>query len=204
MTQRNPTVTERIAQSTRWNTELSALRELVLASGLTETLKWEEPCYTYDSANVLIIHGFKDYCALLFFKGVLMQDPQGILIQQTEHVQAGRQIRITTLAEIQNQQAIIMQYLQEAIAVEQSGKKITYKKTDEYDIPDELQDAFSMNPGFREAFQALTPGRQRGYLLYFSGAKQSKTREERIEKAMDAIFDGLGIHDEYRLSQKSE
>lgn len=194
----NPEVTARIKESQRWRPEFERLRAIILSCGLTEELKWEQPCYTLEGANIVLIHGFNEYCALLFFKGALMKDSENILIQQTENVQAGRQIRFTTMQEIEQQEPIIKQYIREAIAVEKSGAKIRHRTTEEYDVPDELQDAFNSNPAFRNAFEALTPGRQRGYLLYFAGAKQSKTREERIQKWMEAIFDGIGLQDDRR------
>ena len=198
----NPEVTKRIAELGHWNAEFEALRKILLACGLREELKWEEPCYTLDGANIVLMHGFKEYFALLFFKGALMQDPMGILIQQTENVQSGRQIRFTSMIEMMQKEDVINSYIAEAIAVEKAGLKVEYRKTEDYPFPIELEEAFNSNPGFSEAFSALTPGRQRGYLLYFSSAKQSKTRKERIEKWMDAIFDGIGLQDEYSQTKK--
>jgi uncharacterized protein YdeI (YjbR/CyaY-like superfamily) len=149
------------------------------------------------------MHAFKEYCALLFLKGVLMKDPENLLIQQTENVQAGRQIRFTSVQEIDKMTPSIKAYIQEAIEVEKAGLKVHYKKTEDYEIPDELQDIFNTNPAFRNAFEALTPGRQRGYILYFSAPKLSKTREARIEKCIDLIFDGLGLRDEYNQSKST-
>lgn len=199
----NPQVTERLKRYAQWQPEMAKLRAIVLECGLTEELKWEEACYTFNGANILVLHGFKEYCALLFFKGVLMKDPAHILIQQTEHVQAGRQIRFTDLEEINQQEAMLKAYIAEAIAVEKSGAKIDHKKTEDYEVPDELRAAFQADPAFQHAFEALTPGRQRGYLLYFAAPKQSKTRAARIEKSMGLIFDGLGLQDEYRQSRES-
>jgi len=198
----NPEVTARIQESKQWQHAFEKLRAIVLSCGLTEELKWEEPCYTFEEANIVLLHGFKEYCALLFFKGALMDDPEGILIQQTENVQAGRQIRFTSVQQIEQMESVIKDYIHEAIAVERKGLKVVYRKTDEYDIPDELQDAFNTNAPFREAFEALTPGRQRGYILFFSAPKQSKTREARIEKWMEAIFDGIGLQDEYKALKR--
>lgn len=197
-----PEVTARIEESKRWRREFEKLRAIVLECGLTEELKWQEPCYTFEGANIVLLHGFNDYCALLFFKGALMKDLQGILIQQTENVQAGRQIRFTTLQEIVRMEAVIKQYVQEAVEVEKAGLKIVHRTTEDYEIPDELQDAFNRDPAFRNAFEALTPGRQRGYILHFSAPKLSKTREARIQKWTDAIFDGIGLRDEYIQSKQ--
>ena len=194
----NPDVTARINESQNWRKEFETLRAILLNCGLTEEFKWEEACYTLEGANIALLHGFKEYCAILFFKGALMKDPQGILIQQTENVQAGRQIRFTSVQQIEKMRPVIEAYIQEAIVVEKSGMKIVHKTTEDYEVPDELKDAFNSNPGFRNAFEALTPGRQRGYLLFFAAPKQSKTREARIQKWMDAIFDGIGLQDEYK------
>jgi uncharacterized protein YdeI (YjbR/CyaY-like superfamily) len=200
MNPRTPEVTARIRESKQWKREFEELRAIVLGCELTEALKWEQPCYTFEGSNIVLIHGFKEYCALLFFKGALMRDPHNILIQQTENVQAGRQVRFTNLQEIVRLKPILTAYVQEAIAVEKAGLQVEYKKTGEYEIPDELQDAFDANLAFRNAFEALTPGRQRGYILYFTAPKQSKTRELRIEKCTDLIFDGFGLRDEYNQS----
>ncbi len=202
MATHNPEVSARIERLSQWQAETQALRELVLACGLTEELKWEEACYTIYGANVLIIHGFKQYVALLFFKGALMADPGHLLIQQTENVQAGRQIRFTSMAQIVQLEQVLKDYIAEAIRVEKAGLKVEYRKTEDYEIPDELKEAFDEDPGFRRAFEELTPGRQRGYLLYFAGAKQSKTRMDRIEKWRDAIFDGIGLQDDFVRSKE--
>ena len=177
------------------------LRRISLGCGLTEELKWGKPCYTFPAAagrhdsNVVIIQGFKEYCALLFPKGVLLKDPERILIQQTENVQAARQIRFTGVAEIVRMKAILRAYIKEAIEVEKAGLEVTYKKTSEFKMPEELRTRFDEDPGIEKAFKALTPGRQRAYILYFSGAKQSKTRESRIEKCMPRILNGKGLND---------
>lgn len=182
-------------RETKWLEECAELRKIVLACDLTEELKWGVPCYTLDDKNVVLIHGFKEYCALLFFNGALMKDPNGILIQQTENVQAGRQIRFTGIKDIVKMKAVLKAYVREAIQVEKAGLKVEYKKTEEFPIPAELRSKFDEIPELKTAFEALTPGRQRGYILHFSDAKQSKTREARIEKHMQHIFEGKGLND---------
>ncbi|MDG0812679.1 YdeI/OmpD-associated family protein [Cohnella rhizosphaerae] len=182
-------------KSKRWKAEYEQLREIVMDCGLTEDFKWMHPCYTYQSKNVLLIHGFKEYCALLFHKGVLLKDPNGILIQQTENVQAGRQLRFTSVDEIVEQEAIVKAYVRDAINVEKSGLEVTFKKNAEYPVAEELQRAFDENPDLKAAFESLTPGRQRGYLLHFSQPKQSKTREARIEKYKQKMLEGKGLDD---------
>ncbi|MFF2888539.1 YdeI family protein [Paenibacillus sp. NPDC057967] len=178
-----------------WKEEFEALREIVLDCDLTEDFKWMHPCYTFEDKNVVIIHGFKEYCALLFHKGSLLKDPHGILIQQTENVQAARQIRFTNVQQIEDMQLMIKEYIYEAIEVEKAGLQVEFKKTTEYTVPEELDNKFVEIPELKEAFEALTPGRQRAYLFYFSGAKQSKTREARIEKYLPQILDGKGLDD---------
>lgn len=178
-----------------WRAELKYLRALVLETELSEELKWGVPCYTLQKNNIVLIHAFNEYCALLFFKGALMKDPEGILIQQTENVQAGRQIRFTNPKEVREMEATIKAYLQEAIAVEKAGLKVEYKKTEEFTVPEEFQTKLNELPVLKAAFDALTPGRQRGYLLYFAAPKQSKTRESRIEKYIPKILNGEGLHD---------
>jgi uncharacterized protein YdeI (YjbR/CyaY-like superfamily) len=178
-----------------WRAELEQLRSLVLGSGLSEELKWGVPCYTLENNNIVLIHAFKEYCALLFFKGALMKDPKGILIQQTENVQAGRQIRFSNPKEVRDMEATLKAYLQEAIAVEKAGLKVEYKKTEEFSVPEEFQTKLNELPALKTAFDALTPGRQRGYLLHFAAPKQSKTRESRIEKYIPKILNGEGLHD---------
>ena len=195
MQNKNPGVDFFFNKPSKWQDAFIKLRAICLDSGLQEELKWGKPCYTLKGNNVVLMHGFKEYCALLFHKGVLLKDPQGILIQQTTNVQAARQIRFTSVEEIINQEDTLKAYINDAIAVEKSGQQIEMKKTSQYSIPDEFQQALDGDYALREAFSALTPGRQRGYLLYFSSAKQSKTRISRIEKCIPKIFDGLGLDD---------
>jgi uncharacterized protein YdeI (YjbR/CyaY-like superfamily) len=178
-----------------WQAELAALRTLVLASGLTEECKWGVPCYTFDKSNVVLIHSFKEYCALLFVKGALLKDAKGILIQQTENVQSARQLRFTDVREITKLKSTIKAYLQEAIAVEKAGLKVVMKPTAEFAMPQEFQAKLDASPALKTAFEALTPGRQRGYLLHFAAAKQAKTREARIEKYIPQILSGKGLMD---------
>ena len=179
-------------KDTKWQKEYQKLRTIIHDCGLTEELKWGCPCYTFQSDNIVLIHGFKDYCALLFHKGVLLNDSNKILIQQTENVQSARQIRFTYIDEINQLEKTIRAYIFEAIEVEKAGLEVNMKKTADYEIVEELELAFKNDPDFKTAFNSLTPGRQRGYLLYFSQAKQSKTREERIKKLMPKIFEGKG------------
>jgi len=179
----------------KWQNEYEKLRMIVLDCGLTEELKWGCPCYTFQKGNIVLIHGFKEYCALLFFKGALIQDANGILVQQTENVQAGRQIRFTTIREIVELEPILKAYIYEAIEVEKAGLEVSFKKHDEYTIPEELQHKFEEIPALKTAFEALTPGRQRAYMLYFSSPKQSKTRESRVEKCIEQILNGIGLDD---------
>jgi uncharacterized protein YdeI (YjbR/CyaY-like superfamily) len=191
----NPSVDEHLAKATKWREELARLREIVLGCALTEEVKWGQPCYTVDGGNVVLIHGFKEYCALLFFKGALMKDPKGLLIQQTENVQAGRQIRFTDLHDIVRMESVLKAYIKEAIEVEKSGLKVKHRETSEFKMPEEFQRKLDEDATLKAAFEALTPGRQRGYLLYFAGAKQSKTRESRIEKCTPQILSGKGLQD---------
>ncbi|MCB0641494.1 MAG: YdeI/OmpD-associated family protein [Phaeodactylibacter sp.] len=179
----------------RWTQELVHLRRIVLECGLEEARKWGVPCYTYQDGNVLIVSAFNDYCALSFFKGSLLKDELGLLEKPGENSQAARLFRFTNLPQILDQEDILKAYIFEAIEIEKAGLDVAYKATSEFDVPDELVDVFDDDPQFREAFEALTPGRQRGYLLHFSGAKQSKTRKARIEKYRKQIFDGKGMHD---------
>ncbi len=182
--------------SSRWNEEFNLLREIVLQNPLLrEEYKWMHPCYTYEGKNIVLIHGFKEYCALLFHKGALLKDPQRILIQQTENVQAARQLRFTNAADIEALRSSISDYIREAIDVEKSGQKVSMRKTEDYPVPEELQRAFNEDIAFKDSFQALTPGRQKAYLFYFSQAKQAKTRESRIEKYYQQILDGKGMDD---------
>ena len=191
----NPKVDLFLSQAKQWRAEFAALRAVVLDCGLTEEFKWMHPCYTLEDRNVVLIHGFKKYCALLFVKGALLKDPKGILIQQTANVQAARQIRFTQVREIVKLEPTIKAYVKEAMAVEKAGLEVKYKKTSEFTIPDEFQKKLREIPALKTAFEALTPGRQRGYLLHFSSPKQSKTREARIEKCIPLIFDGMGLND---------
>ncbi|MBO6183111.1 MAG: YdeI/OmpD-associated family protein [Chryseobacterium sp.] len=180
----------------KWKEEFYLLREIITENdSLEEDYKWMHPCYTLDGKNVVLIHGFKEYFALLFHKGVLMKDPQNILIQQTENVQSARQIRFKNIEEVEKQQAIIKKYVQEAVEIEQSGQKVELKKVSEYPVPEEFQRALDEDNTLNESFYALSPGRQKGYLFYFNQAKQSKTRETRIEKYYQNILDGKGIDD---------
>lgn len=191
----NPKVDAFIQNAKKWREEYGALRTIALDSGLTEDMKWGFPCYTLQDRNVVLIHGFKDYCALLFFKGALLKDPEGILIIQSENVQASRQIRFNGLRDIVEKEPILDAYIREAIEVEQSGAKVEFKKPKDFAIPEEFQRKLDATPGLKPAFDALTPGRRRAYLLYFSAPKQSKTREARIEKCVPLIFDGKGLND---------
>lgn len=182
-------------EATKWQKEYEQLRTIVLSCGLTEELKWGCPCYTFNNSNVVLIHGFKDYCALLFFKGALMADANGILVQQTENVQSARQVRFTSLNEIVKNKKILKAYVYEAIEVEKAGLKVPLKKTADFKMPEEFQSQLKKNPALKAAFEALTPGRQRAYIFYFSQAKQSKTREARVEKYIPQILDGKGLDD---------
>jgi len=178
-----------------WKEEFGLLREIVLDCGLTEDFKWMHPCYTLDGKNIVLIHGFKEYCALLFHKGALLKDPHGILIQQTENVQAARQIRFTNAQTINEMQLMIKDYIEEAIQIEKAGLQVELKKHDEYSVPEELANKFVEIPDLKTAFEGLTPGRQRAYLMHFSSPKQSKTRESRVEKYIPHILDGKGLND---------
>ena len=191
----NPKVDEFLSKAKKWKEEFEKLRTIILDCELTEDFKWMHPCYTYNNKNVVLIHGFKEYCALLFHKGALLQDTDGILIQQTENVQAARQIRFTTVQEINELENILKAYIHEAIEVEKAGLKVEVNKNIELNIPEELQKKFDEIPALKIAFEALTPGRQRAYTLYFSQAKQSKTRESRVEKYVQKILDGKGLKD---------
>ena len=182
-------------KATKWQEEIKKLRKIVLDCGLNEELKWGCPCYTFRESNIVLIHTFKEYCALLFMKGALLNDANNILIQQTENVQAARQVRFTTLQEIVEMEAILKAYIYEAIEVEKAGLKVDLKKTTEFTIAEEFQKKLDQLPALKTAFDALTPGRQRAYMLHFSAPKQSKTRESRVEKSMQMILNGKGLDD---------
>jgi uncharacterized protein YdeI (YjbR/CyaY-like superfamily) len=191
----NPLVTKVHAKEKHWNAEFSVLRQLCLASGLNEELKWGQACYDLNGGKVVLIHGFKEYCALLFMKGALLEDSKGILIQQTKNVQAARQMRFASLADIHKQKTAIKAYIKEAMAVEKSGAKVPMKTAAEFEVAEEFLARLEDDPKLAEAFHALTPGRQKGYLLHFSGAKQSATRTARVAKHAPRILQGLGLDD---------
>jgi len=191
----NPKVDWFFNKETKWQEAYAELRTLALDCGLSEELKWGCPCYTFQNSNIVLIHGFKDYCALLFMQGSLLKDPEGILVQQTENVQASRQIRFTNAQDIVNNESILKEYINQAVDVEKAGLKVELKKTTEFKMPDEFKTVLEDMPELKTAFEALTPGRQRGYLLYFSSPKQSKTRESRIEKCIPQILIGKGLDD---------
>lgn len=191
----NPKVDWYFEKNKKWQVEIETMRAIALGCGLNEELKWGVPCYTIDESNIVLIHVFKDYCAFLFFKGVLLKDPKGILVQQTQNVQAARQIRFTNVKDIMKMKATLKTYIQEAIKVEKAGLKVPMKKTKEFDMPDEFKSKLEENATLKKAFFALTPGRQRGYLLHFSSAKQSATREARVKKYMPQILKGKGLDD---------
>jgi len=191
----NPKVDWFFDKAEQWKKEYKMLRTILLECGLHEELKWGCPCYTFRKHNVVLIHGFKEYCALLFHKGTLLKDTEGILIQQTENVQAARQIRFTNLTEIVEMTQTIKAYVYEAIEVEKAGLTVELKKTEEFPMPEEFQSELDKNSTLKEAFEGLTPGRQRGYLLYFSAPKQSKTRTSRVEKWTPQILNGEGLND---------
>ena len=195
MPQTNPKAEAFVRRSEKWQDELAQLRAIILECGLDEALKWGVPCYTFEGNNIVLIHEFKEYCAMLFFKGALLSDPDGLLVQQTANVQATRQLRFTNVQQVREQQAAIKGYVREAIAAEQAGLKVPMKETAEFRVPKEFQDKLDEIPELKAAFEALTPGRQRGYLLHFAAPKQSKTREARVEKCMQQIFDGKGLND---------
>jgi uncharacterized protein YdeI (YjbR/CyaY-like superfamily) len=191
----NPAVSKIHGKEKRWSAEFAALRQLCLASGLNEELKWGQACYDLNGGKVVLIHGFKEYCALLFMKGALLKDLKGILIQQTKNVQSARQIRFTSLADINKQKTAVAAYIKEGIAVEKSGAKVQKKAVADYEMPAEFLNRLDDDPELAEAFRALTPGRQKGYLLHFAGAKQSATRAARVEKHAPRILRGLGLDD---------
>src|SRR5690606_5424688 len=191
----NPKTDFFFQKDSQWKKEYAKLRQLCLDSGLTEELKWGVPCYTFKEKNIVLIHGFKEYCALLFHKGALLKDPEGILIQQTENVQSARQLRFTNTAQIRKLMPTIKSYIEEAIEIERSGKKVAIKRVADYPVPEEFQRALDEDHVLQQAFSRLTPGRQKAYLFYFNQAKQSKTREARIEKYYSHILDGKGMDD---------
>lgn len=191
----NPKVDFYFTKEKKWQEEIGKLRSIVLDCGLTEELKWGTPCYTFGKSNIVLIHVFKEYCALLFFKGALLNDPDGILIQQTKNVQAARQIRFTNVRDIVKLKTNLKAYIYEAIEVEKAGLKVTLKKTSEFTMPEEFKKKLKEMPALKAAFEALTPGRQRAYKLHFSTPKQSKTREARVEKYIPQIMSGKGLND---------
>src|SRR6185369_16723545 len=195
MNNMNPKVDWFFSKDTQWQKEYEKLRTIILDCGLIEELKWGCPCYMFQNTNIVLIHGFKEYCAVLFFKGALLNDPNGILIQQTKNVQSARQIRFTNVREIVKMEKILKADIYEAIEVERVGLKVKLKKTSEYKIPEEFQKKLKKIPALKTAFDALTPGRQRAYIFYFAQPKQSKTRESRIEKSMKQILSGKGLND---------
>jgi len=190
----NPKVDEYLSRCKNWSEEFEKLRTIILECGLTEELKWRAPCYTFQNSNIVILQGFKEYCALMFFKGALLSDPNAILRTPGQH-QSARQIRFTNVGEVVELEPIVKAYINEAIEVERAGLKVTLKQTSEFKIPEELQSRLDETPALKAAFEALTPGRQRAYIFYFSSAKQSKTRESRVERCMQQILDGKGLDD---------
>jgi uncharacterized protein YdeI (YjbR/CyaY-like superfamily) len=195
MKKMNAKVDGYLRKAKKWREEFTNLRKIILDCPLTEDMKWGHPCYTFEGSNIVLMHGFKEYCALLFFKGALLKDPKGILVQQTENVQAARQIRFTNAQEIAKMGSILKAYINQAIEVEKAGLKVSLKRPDEFKMPDEFQKKLDELPALKTAFHGLTPGRQRGYLFFFARAKQSKTRESRVEKWMQQILNGKGLDD---------
>jgi uncharacterized protein YdeI (YjbR/CyaY-like superfamily) len=195
MSEPNAKVDAFLKREKRWTAEMVELRKIALSCKLTEELKWGKPCYALDDKNVVLIHGFKDYCAYLFFKGALLKDPHGLLVIQTENVQSARQIRFTKLQDIVKRKSVLKAYIQEAMEIEKAGLKVAFKKTEEFAVPSEFQNRLDGSPALKQAFEALTPGRRRGYLLHFGSAKQSKTREARIDKQIPRILTGKGLDD---------
>jgi len=191
----NPKVDAYLNKAKKWRKEMEKLRRIFLGCRLTEELKWDKPCYTFQESNVVVLLPLKEYCALLFCKGVLLKDTHGILVKAGENTQAARQMRFTHLREIVEREVILKGYIQQAIEVEKAGLEVTYKKITEFKIPEELQKKLDQVPALKTAFKSLTPGRQRGYLIYFSAAKQSITREARVEKCMPQILKGKGLND---------
>lgn len=195
MNKTNPKVDEFFNKAPQWQDEMAVLRKIVLECGLKEELKWRQPCYTFEDSNVVIISGFKDFCVLSFFKGALLKDPQKVLVKPGENTQSGRMIRFTAVDEIERQKPLLTAYIMEAVQVEKAGLKVDFKKTAEYDVPQELQQKLDTDAVFKKAFKALTPGRQRAYIIHFSQPKQSATRHSRIEKAVERIMAGKGFND---------
>ena len=193
--QTNPKVDWFFNKAEKWKKEFEQLRMIILDCGLTEEVKWGNPCYTYEGGNVVLMHGFKEYCALLFFKGALLHDAKSILIQQTENVQSARQVRFTNIREVIKMEKTLKAYIYEAIEIEKAGLKVKLKETSDFKVPEEFQKKLNEKPALKKAFEALTPGRQRAYIFYFSQPKQSKTREARIEKSLQQILDGKGLND---------
>jgi uncharacterized protein YdeI (YjbR/CyaY-like superfamily) len=191
----NPKVSAFLKQQDKWRAEFVKLRAILLGSGLTEDLKWGQPCYALDDKNVALIHGFKEYCAILFNKGVLLKDPKGVLIQQTKNVQAARQIRFTSVQEVTKLEKTVKAYVREAIEVERAGLRVAFKKTEDLELPEELESKLAANAKLKAAFASLTPGRQRGYIYHFSQPKLSTTRAARVEKHIPRILKGLGLDD---------
>lgn len=191
----NPEIDKYLSIAKKWQKEMAQLRTIALDCKLTEELKWGHPCYTFQKSNIVLIHGFKEYCALLFFNGALLKDAAGILIRQTKNVQAARQIRFTNIREIMETETILKAYIYEAVEVEKAGLKVKLKENSEFIMPEEFQNKLNEVPALKNAFEALTPGRQRAYILYFSAPKQSKTRESRIEKCIKQILKGKGLND---------
>ncbi|MCE5172516.1 YdeI family protein [Paenibacillus profundus] len=191
----NPKVDIFLSKTNKWQEETEKLRSIILDCQLTEELKWGKPCYTFEGSNIVIIQGFKEFCALMFFKGVLLHDPNGILVQIGENTQAGRQIRFTNVQEIVEMDTILKAYIHEAIEVEKAGLKVDFKKSTDLILPEEFQNKLDENPALKTAFEALTPGRQRAYVMHFSAPKQSKTRESRVEKCVQQILNGKGLND---------
>lgn len=191
----NPKVDNFLSEATKWQAEFEKLRTIILDCHLTEELKWGKPCYLFENRNIVLIHGFKEYCAILFFKGSLLKDPHNILVQQTENVQAARQVRFTNIQEIVDIETILKAYIYEAIEIEKSGLEVNFKKNTEFKIPEEFQRKLDEIPALKTAFESLTPGRQRAYILYFSAPKQIKTRELRVEKYTQQILYGKGLND---------
>ena len=195
MNSMNPKVDALLSKAEKWQKEFKKLRAIVLGCGLTEELKWGQPCYTFQNKNIVLIHGFKEYCALLFFKGALLKDSKHILIQQTENVQAARQVRFTNAGEIVKLERTLKEYVFQAVEVERAGLKVKKKETSDFKVPEEFQNKLNKVPALKAAFERLTPGRQRSYLFFFSQPKQSKTRVARVEKCMQQILDGKGLND---------